>query len=80
VHAQFQDFAASPTAGDFVVNRFFVADVTQVIAEGSVEASRTSTALAELDETDSATYQFDIDWQLSPRLGGLAPVMRSRRG
>jgi fructokinase len=45
------------------------------LAEGSVGASRTSTALAELDETGAATYQFDIEWQLPARLGGLAPLV-----
>lgn len=36
------------------------------LAPGSVGASRTATALAELDDKGSATYQFDIEWRVSP--------------
>ena len=36
------------------------------LAAGSTGASRTATAVAELDENGSATYTFDIDWQISP--------------
>jgi fructokinase len=34
------------------------------LVAGSTGASRTATALADLDETGSATYQFDIEWQV----------------
>ncbi|MDT5093048.1 MAG: fructokinase [Mycobacterium sp.] len=37
------------------------------LADGSVEAARTATALATLDESGSATYMFDIEWRLSER-------------
>jgi len=36
------------------------------LAAGSTGASRTATAVAELDQNGSATYTFDIDWQISP--------------
>jgi fructokinase len=45
------------------------------LAEGSVAASRTATALAVLDERGSATYEFDIDWQVSPQTGSTAPLV-----
>ena len=45
------------------------------LAEGSVGASRTATALAELDETGSATYQFDIEWRLPSKPGVSAPLV-----
>ena len=45
------------------------------LAEGSVGASRTATALAELDETGSATYQFDIEWRLPSNPGVTAPLV-----
>ena len=32
---------------------------------GSIDAARTPTAAAELDETGAATYTFDLDWQIS---------------
>lgn len=35
------------------------------LAPGSIGAERTGTAVATLDENGSATYQFDIDWQVS---------------
>jgi fructokinase len=41
------------------------------LADGSVEAARTATALATLDETGSATYLFDIEWRLSERAFGV---------
>jgi fructokinase len=37
------------------------------LVDGSIEASRTATALATLDATGSASYLFDIEWRLSPR-------------
>jgi fructokinase len=45
------------------------------LAEGSVGASRTATALADLDEKGSATYQFDIDWQVSAANGITPPLV-----
>ena len=45
------------------------------LAAGSVGASRTATALAELDEKGAATYQFDIEWQLPPRVGFGSPLV-----
>jgi fructokinase len=39
-----------------------------VLIPGSVGAERTATAVADLDEMGSATYQFDIDWQVPPNL------------
>jgi fructokinase len=45
------------------------------LAEGSIAASRTGTALAVLDENGSATYEFDIDWHVSPRIGPTAPLV-----
>ena len=35
------------------------------LVSGSITANRTPTALATLDESGSAQYVFDIDWQLS---------------
>jgi fructokinase len=45
------------------------------LADGSVGATRTATARAELDEKGSATYQFDIEWRLSPNPGLMAPLV-----
>lgn len=45
------------------------------LADGSFAASRTATALAELDETGAATYQFDIDWQIAPDVKVTAPLV-----
>ena len=45
------------------------------LAAGSTGASRTATALAELDDSGSATYTFDIDWQVSPGIGPLEPLV-----
>jgi fructokinase len=41
------------------------------LVAGSTTATRTPTAAAKIDETGSATYTFDIDWQLSgtPEVG-----------
>jgi fructokinase len=36
------------------------------LAAGSVAASRTATAVASLDASGSASYDFDIEWRLSP--------------
>jgi fructokinase len=44
----------------------YLHDAGVELAAGSVGAPRTATALAELDEKGSATYQFDVDWQISP--------------
>ena len=45
------------------------------LMEGSVGASRTATAVAELDETGAATYQFDVEWQVSPLADLSAPLV-----
>lgn len=45
------------------------------LVDGSIAASRTATALAELDENGAATYQFDIDWQLNPSIGSNMPLV-----
>jgi fructokinase len=45
------------------------------LADGSMEAPRTATALATLDESGSATYQFDIDWQVTPATAVTAPLV-----
>jgi fructokinase len=45
------------------------------LADGSVGASHTATAMARLDEKGSATYQFDIDWQVSPHADLPAPLV-----
>jgi fructokinase len=53
----------------------FLHDAGVGLVDGSVGASRTATALAELDESGSATYQFDIEWQLSPNAEVSAPLV-----
>jgi fructokinase len=53
----------------------FLHDAGVGLVDGSVGASRTATALAELDESGSATYQFDIEWQLSPSAEVSAPLV-----
>ncbi len=45
------------------------------LMEGSVGASCTATAVAELDETGAATYQFDVEWQVSPLADLSAPLV-----
>ena len=45
------------------------------LVAGSIGASRTATALAELDENGSATYTFDIDWQTSPSVSPTQPLV-----
>ncbi|MDT5370855.1 MAG: fructokinase [Mycobacterium sp.] len=45
------------------------------LAAGSTGASRTATAVAELDENGSATYTFDIDWQISPSAASEEPLV-----
>jgi len=45
------------------------------LAAGSIGASRTATALAELDEKGSATYTFDINWQVSPSVSTTEPLV-----
>jgi fructokinase len=45
------------------------------LAAGSTGASRTATALAELDEKGAATYTFDIDWRVSPSTGPTEPLV-----
>ena len=45
------------------------------LAAGSTGASRTATAVAELDENGSATYTFDIDWQISPSAAPEEPLV-----
>lgn len=45
------------------------------LTDGSVGASRTATAVAELDENGSATYQFDVDWQVSPNVALESPLV-----
>jgi fructokinase len=43
------------------------------IAAGSTGAPRTATALAELDESGSATYTFDVDWQIPASVSPASP-------
>ena len=45
------------------------------LVSGSVTADHTPTALATLDESGSAQYIFDIDWQLSGTSEGAPPVV-----
>jgi fructokinase len=45
------------------------------LADGSTAASRTATALADLDENGAATYQFDIDWRVSPTSDANTPLV-----
>src|SRR3984957_18464965 len=45
------------------------------LAAGSTGASRTATAVAELDENGSATYTFDIDWQISQSVSTTQPLV-----
>jgi fructokinase len=44
------------------------------LADGSIAAARTATALATLDGSGSATYLFDIEWQL-PLSAPMAPLV-----
>ncbi|MFI8525743.1 carbohydrate kinase [Promicromonospora sukumoe] len=50
--------------GDLV--RGWLAESQVVPVEGSNGAERTSTAVATLDESGSATYEFDLTWQVPP--------------
>jgi fructokinase len=43
------------------------------LAAGSTGAPRTATALAELDESGSATYTFDVDWQIPASVSPASP-------
>lgn len=45
------------------------------LANGSIGASRTATALADLDDKGVATYQFDIEWQVAPDAGVSRPLV-----
>jgi fructokinase len=45
------------------------------LVSGSVSAAKTPTALAKLDEKGSASYVFDIDWQLSGTAEVAPPVV-----
>ena len=45
------------------------------LAAGSTGAARTATAHAELDEKGSATYTFDIDWEVSPSVSPAETVV-----
>jgi fructokinase len=47
------------------------------LADGSVAASHTATAVAELDADGAATYRFDIDWQVSPTNGVAALLLHT---
>ncbi len=45
------------------------------LADGSIGASRTATALADLDEKGVATYQFDIEWEVPPDAAVSRPLV-----
>jgi fructokinase len=45
------------------------------LSKGSIGAPRTATAIAELDESGSASYQFDMEWKISPAGGPTAPLV-----
>jgi fructokinase len=45
------------------------------LTDGSIGASRTATALADLDEKGVATYQFDIEWQVAPDAAVSRPLV-----
>jgi fructokinase len=45
------------------------------LVAASTGASRTATAFAELDENGSATYTFDIDWQISSSVSPAQPLV-----
>jgi fructokinase len=53
----------------------YLHDAGVELAADSIGAPRTATALAELDEKGSATYQFDVDWQVLPTARVSAPVI-----
>ena len=53
----------------------YVHDAGVHLLPGSVGASRTATAVAELDEHGSATYRFDIDWQVPSHSAATAPLV-----
>jgi fructokinase len=42
-------------------------DAGVTLADGSIGAPQTATAVATLDEHGSATYRFDMDWHVDPR-------------
>lgn len=46
-----------------------------MLCEGSVGAARTATAVAELDETGAATYEFDVEWQVPSGVALTAPLV-----
>ncbi|GAF44985.1 carbohydrate kinase family protein [Rhodococcus wratislaviensis] len=45
------------------------------LAPGSITAQRTATAHATLDSAGSATYEFDIEWDLPSPSGGSTPAL-----
>ncbi|MGE0215382.1 carbohydrate kinase family protein [Mycolicibacterium sp.] len=55
--------------------RGYVESAGAHLVPGSTQASRTATARAVLDAAGSATYSFDIDWQLSGTPEAAPPVV-----
>jgi fructokinase len=53
----------------------YLHDAGVKLADGSMGAARTATALAQLDERGSATYEFDIDWQVAAVTGVMSPLV-----
>ncbi|GGB45868.1 ribokinase [Flexivirga endophytica] len=60
--ARLAAYFANDTYGDLIARHLAADDVALV--EGSLGAERTPTAAATLDETGSATYEFDLAWDL----------------
>lgn len=68
---QFASWWGRDARGDRIAEHLTAHGVT--VLPGSDGASRTSTALAKLDATGQASYEFDLDWQLPqlpPGFGG----------
>ncbi|MGN6412371.1 carbohydrate kinase family protein [Flexivirga sp.] len=66
--ARLAAYLADDAYGELIIGHLAADDVPLV--EGSLGAQRTPTAMATLDETGSATYEFDLAWDLPYPLPG----------
>ena len=65
---------AADQRGSTVVDHLTASGVN--VLRGSLGATRTPSALARLDETGGATYEFDLEWERPSRpKGGFATVI-----
>ena len=72
-HVEFLTYIGDDHRGRRIAD--YLHDAGVHLVNGSVGASRTATALANLDEKGAATYQFDIDWRVSPSAAVTGPLV-----